>query len=186
MKRLLLLISITLFMFSCGKHHAYTINGDLPSNKYDGEWVYLTPAENANSTNVDSVRIKDGKFTFTGDSERVSIIRLKPILRPKIQELFVVTEEGTITAHLGTNSTCSGTSQNDLLQEWKEVMMTRDVRFTAMMVTRQDSTDKKDASALTKQYFESEKDVENVTLKIIHKHQGSTLQKFLTNLTGKR
>lgn len=186
MKRLLLLISITLFMFSCGKHHAYTINGDLPSNKYDGEWVYLTPAEDANSTNIDSVRIKDGKFTFTGDSERVSIIRMKPILRLKVQELLVVTEEGTITVHIGANSTCSGTSQNDLLQEWKDVMMARNKKFTAMMDAKQDSTGRKDASTLTKQYFESEKDVEKVTLKIIHDHQGSTLQKFLTNLTGKR
>ena len=41
------------------------IEGTLPSVKYDGEWIYLVPMENAPGR-VDSVKITNASFSFSG------------------------------------------------------------------------------------------------------------------------
>ena len=85
-------------------HNKFTIEGTVPSTKYDGEWIYLVPAEGANSSNVDSTKIKNASFTFKGDVERIAIIRTRPILRLSLQELLVVTEPGDIKVVLNSPS----------------------------------------------------------------------------------
>jgi hypothetical protein len=101
-------------------HKEFTIEGKVPSTKYDGEWIYLVPAEGANSSNVDSTQVKNASFTFKGNIERIAIIRTKPVLRLSIQELLVVTESGNIKVTLNSASSAHGTPQNDALQLWKE------------------------------------------------------------------
>ncbi len=46
----------------------YVIEGTLPSVKYDGEWIYLVPMENAPGR-VDSVKITNASF-FSGQGRR--------------------------------------------------------------------------------------------------------------------
>lgn len=101
-------------------HKKFTIEGTLPSTKYDGEWIYLVPAEGANSSNVDSTKIENASFTFKGDIERMAIIRTRPILRLTMQELLIVTEPGITKVVLNSVSSAHGTPQNDALQLWKE------------------------------------------------------------------
>ena len=98
----------------------FTIEGTVPSTKYDGEWIYLVPVEGACSSNVDSVKITNASFTFEGDKEQMSIIRTRPLLRLKLQELLLVTEPGTTKAIIDSVSSVHGTPQNDALQSWKE------------------------------------------------------------------
>ena len=51
---------------SCGNSgQNYVIEGTLPSVKYDGEWIYLVPMENAPGR-VDSVKITNASFSFSG------------------------------------------------------------------------------------------------------------------------
>ena len=67
------------------------IEGTLPSVKYDGEWIYLVPMENAPGR-VDSVKITNASFSFSGQGEEMRVLRLRHLLRIYIQELLVVTE----------------------------------------------------------------------------------------------
>lgn len=97
----------------------YTIQGTLPSLQYDGEWMYLTPMENATGR-IDSVKISDSTFRFTGCGEEVRVLRLRPELRLGIQELLVVTEPGVICVRADSSGSVTGTPQNDTLQVWKE------------------------------------------------------------------
>lgn len=116
----LLLCIAYLLMESCGNRgQGYEIEGTLPSVKYDGEWIYLVPMENAPGR-VDSVKISNASFSFSGQGEEMRVLRLRHALRPYIQELLVVTEPGIIQVTADSTGSVTGTPQNDALQQWKE------------------------------------------------------------------
>ena len=107
-------------LISCKLEKKFKIEGAVPSTIYDGEWIYLVPAEGACSTNVDSVKIANASFTFSGNKEQMAIIRTRAVLRLKLQELLIVTEPGTAKVVISSASSVHGTPQNDALQLWKE------------------------------------------------------------------
>ena len=79
--------------------------------KYDGEWIYLVPMENAPGR-VDSVKITNASFSFSGQGEEMRVLRLRHLLRIYIQELLVVTEPGTIHVKADSVGSVTGTPQN--------------------------------------------------------------------------
>lgn len=118
--RILLFCISCLLWASCGNSgQNYVIEGTLPSVKYDGEWIYLVPMENAPGR-VDSVKITNASFSFSGQGEEMRVLRLRHLLRIYIQELLVVTEPGTIHVKADSVGSVTGTPQNDALQKWKE------------------------------------------------------------------
>ena len=101
----------------------FTITGTVADNSCDGAQIFLVPlTEPATHETVDSVVIKDGKFTFEGTKTRVASLRLQMPQRMKFQELLVYTEPGSIKAFVAPVGSVSGTRNNDLLQQWKTVM----------------------------------------------------------------
>lgn len=113
---------IATIVTACGHtddKNTYTINGTLPSTEFDGEWMYLVPLKN-HKGRVDSVKVKDGAFTFKGDSVEMKVLRMHYLLRDRLQELLVATEPGVITVEIDSISTGGGTPQNDALQLWKD------------------------------------------------------------------
>lgn len=121
MKNLLIGTILILCLFACQSHDPdYVIEGSLPTSRYDGEWIYLAPVENATLLNIDSVKIQDGRFTFRGRGEEMKVLRMRILLRLDFQELLVVTEPGIITARIDSISSAHGTPQNEALQRWKE------------------------------------------------------------------
>ena len=96
----------------------------MPDNRYDGEPVYLVPVKNATAGNVDSTYIRQGAFRFEripgGEQEDVWIIRTRPLLRLKLQELLIILEPGRLQVTLDSLSYAHGTPSNDALQQWKE------------------------------------------------------------------
>ncbi len=123
MKQLLYSLFAAVLILSCTSKPTFTIQGSLPSKKYDGKMIYLVPVKNPDATNVDSFIIKDGKFEFKGNTERMSIIRMAPLYRLEMQELLVVTEKGVIKVSIDSNSVAKGTPQNAALQQWKDKQM---------------------------------------------------------------
>lgn len=120
-KRFLYIFLLSVYLVSCKPHSKnFVIEGTLPSSKYNGEWIFLVPAEGASFDNVDSVKVSETSFVFKGNVERMAIIRTKPLLRLQLQELLVVTEPGTIRVKIDSVSSAYGTPQNDALQLWKE------------------------------------------------------------------
>ncbi len=117
--RFLLFCLVCLLWISCGNGgQNYVIEGTLPSVKYDGEWIYLVPMENAPGR-VDSVKIANASFSFSGQGEEMRVLRLRYALRPHIQELLVVTEPGNIQVTADSIGSVTGTPQNNTLQKWK-------------------------------------------------------------------
>lgn len=96
----------------------FVIEGTVPSVRYDGEWIFLVPMENAPGR-VDSVKISNASFKFEGQGEEMRVIRLRPALRYYVQELLVITEPGVIKVTADSIGCVSGTPQNDALQIWK-------------------------------------------------------------------
>ena len=74
---------------------------------------------------MDSTRIEDNKFLFEGtvQSPEICILRTRPLLRLKLQELLVVKEPGRIYVKIDSTSSACGTALNDSLQHWKDKMM---------------------------------------------------------------
>ncbi|WP_085536679.1 DUF4369 domain-containing protein [Massilibacteroides vaginae] len=110
-------------LFSCQtKQASYTIAGTVSGNDYENEVVYLVPLEGATVENVDSTYIRDGEFRFSGkiDTPSIYIIRTRPIVRLKLEEVLVVVEPGEIQVKLESTSSTAGTILNNALQEWKE------------------------------------------------------------------
>ena len=124
MKKLLFLLS-SLVMFSCSNHNTFTIEGEVPQERLEGKWVFIVPLDSAVKAQigVDSTIIKDHKFRFTGNREYVGDIRIAAHYRYGTENLLVVTEPGTIKVCIDTVSYGGGTRQNDLLQRYKEFMM---------------------------------------------------------------
>lgn len=122
---------LLLFLISCQSKDQFTLQGHLPDKTFDGEFIYLVPLENAVKERVDSAVIKDGKFWMEGrvTSAEIYIMRAKPILRLKLQELLIVKEPGKLTAMIGENSLISGTALNDSLQRWKDKKLMADFVF---------------------------------------------------------
>ncbi|MDR2810736.1 MAG: DUF4369 domain-containing protein [Tannerellaceae bacterium] len=110
----------------CSRQHSVVIEGRLPDARYDGEPVYLVPLKNATARNVDSTRIRKDVFRFERipgrkeEKENVYIIRTRPLLRLRLQELLIVAEPGCLHVTLDTISSARGTALNDALQQWKE------------------------------------------------------------------
>ena len=136
MKKVLFYIFSIIIVIGCadaGKKR-YTISGTIPGHDYDNEWIYLVPFKGTTAKTVDSIQIKDGSFTFKGvvDTPDIRILRIRHILKPKIQELLVVVEQGSLNVSLDSVSSAHGTPQNDILQQWKEEKIKTDSKIFSL------------------------------------------------------
>ena len=95
------------------------IHGTLPSDKWDGQYVFFVPMYDKDSIGVDSTKIKGNEFDFTTSKSAVSDIRLSWRTRLGIESHLVAYEPGCVDVHLDTLSSGGGTPQNDSLQAWK-------------------------------------------------------------------
>jgi len=144
----------------------------------DGQKIYLVPMTGANRSNVDSTYAHNGRFVFEGDTERVSIIRLPIRQRMQAQELLVVTEPGVIKVHLDTNSTVSGTAQNQLMQQWKDITIRRN-KTSNLYLSANMRKAPKDSIALLKQQADAADAAFYQFMKAATKqHAGTTAAKF--------
>ena len=117
---LIALVVVTVF-YSCqtsdGKCH---ISGEVVGEKYEGKRIFLIPFYGAKThETVDSIEIKDGKFSFVTDSFQMYKILLDLRYRMGLQPLIVVGEPGNITVTVDSVSHATGTPQNDSLEQWK-------------------------------------------------------------------
>jgi len=135
-----------LFLLACDNNNQLlSIEGTLPGTVYDGEFIYLVPFSGATLENIDSTYIKDGAFQFEKQvkQKEMMIIRTRPLLRLRLQELLVAIEPGILNVVIDSVSTSKGTPLNDSLQEWKEKKMqfeeTRTVLRQMLRVADDDS-----------------------------------------------
>lgn len=140
--------------------------------------IYLVPLKNPDATNVDSFKIKDGKFEFKGNTERISIIRMAPLYRLEMQELLVVTEKGLIKVSIDSNSVAKGTPQNAALQQWKDKQM-QFLRFNNKAFSALSKKCSKLDSVVWKVKIDSaNQSVKELGIKLLKVQKGNTLGQF--------
>ncbi|MBR1410254.1 MAG: DUF4369 domain-containing protein [Prevotella sp.] len=129
MKKVLLcfmaLVAVTM-IYSCqqqndGKCH---IEGVVNGEEYEGKRIFIVPMYGPKTAEyVDSMEIKDGKFSFTKDFTKDTMQMYKILLdyhyRFGVQPLIIVGEPGTIRITIDSVSHAVGTPQNDSLEKWK-------------------------------------------------------------------
>jgi hypothetical protein len=109
----------------CSRRQLAVVEGRLPGDAFHGEPVYLVPVKNATAETVDSACILRDAFRFERrlsgrEKESIYILRTRPLLRLKLQELLIVLEPGRLQVRLDSISSAHGTALNDSLQQWKE------------------------------------------------------------------
>lgn len=174
MKKIFFIAALALLFVSCtDSSREFSIYGTVTNPDLEGACIYLVPMLEEvilpSRENLDSTFIKEGKFEFHGNVERISDLRLERYRRIDVQNLLVVTEPGTINVTIGLESFGGGTPQNDSLQVWKGL----NLKLRQEMAV---AGDKEERDALY-QKFKAR------TLELAHNcGDGSTLSEFLLHL----
>ncbi|HOO42995.1 MAG TPA: DUF4369 domain-containing protein [Bacteroidales bacterium] len=186
-KRLIIISILAFLLGSCANQRTYEIKGTLPHEKYDGEYVFLLPLDGVMPRIIDSVRIKDKSFVFTGkaDSAQVKIIRLRPQLRLDIQELLVVQEPGEkIWVRLDSLSSSGGTRQNESLQAWKEAKMKADQTMYILRKMHEANENDSTGTVIMQQWDKIQKEFSEYNRRFIEKNEGTAVGRFVKQMTG--
>jgi len=150
MKKTLIIIFATITYFAYGRDTAFTIIGTVGDfEHFEREYVFMQRVIDNIWEGLDSAKIIDGKFTFTGSVEtptdaRVVVFVNDPTtgnFRPPVQ--FIL-EGGTInvTANIDGTNTVTGTKYNDIRQHFLDVWASfAKKRNEAFAVSRQAEQD---------------------------------------------
>ncbi|WP_029905212.1 TlpA disulfide reductase family protein [Prevotella sp. 10(H)] len=122
MKKITLLLSVLAVIFASCQKNSYTIEGDFKENTFDGKTVYLQKIDSMkaeSSSIIDSVVLKDGKFTFKGSIDNGPIMGFVSVGKLEAAEQntpvgTLILEPGTIKISFDKNAvTTSGSPRNE-------------------------------------------------------------------------
>ena len=113
----------SLLLLTACQSNGYKVSGDV-AGLSDGDTLYLT-RDLETGIPADTITIKDGKFSFSGETDSTSLCMLYSASRNEINAPFFL-EAGNITIHLTEQpggSRVSGTVCNDQWQELNDSVM---------------------------------------------------------------
>lgn len=188
MKRFYYLLAITGLCFTAchSPREAYTINGTVPGDAYEQEYVFLVPIYRpATATTVDSVRITNRTFTFTGiaDTAEVRILRTRPQLREALQPLLIIVEKGNISVALDIASTGGGTPQNDALQKWKTQKEQYDETLQYLYQIEKDTSDEATLRTIKEQREKAKQTYSEFNATFVKDNKGTAAGTFVSSVT---
>lgn|SRR5574344_1262455 len=124
MNRLFAVIIFSLLFVSCSRNsNICVIDGSVPSDRFDGEWMFLLcQVQNGGVQDVDSSKISNGKFHFECNGEQLRLIVPSKQSKKYLQSLLIITENGHLDVEINESSSASGTALNDNLQQWKTAL----------------------------------------------------------------
>ena len=109
---------VAILMAACTEkapQNTYTLSGTV-EGLADGDTLLLT---DANGVTVDTIIVKEGKFSYTGLADTVVRYALN-VAKDDFNSLMFLSEPGIITMHVSARpyeSTVGGTVANDALQQ---------------------------------------------------------------------
>lgn len=176
MKKTLLCAAVILAAVSCTTTPNYTVNGTVEDSTLSGTTVYLTDYS-ADKT-IDSCVITEGKFTFKGNVDSLSILRID------VGRLFanILAENGTIDVNLGNPSTVAGSPLNIAMNEYNtKALKLRDDFFGRRETVSSDSTlnDTQKDSVYAKLYSEYTLASEAIQNPIFESNKNNALGVFI-------
>ena len=120
MKRILFYLLAIVSFISCAPTK-YNIEGKTQDSKLNGQTVFIKERINREWITIDSTKIENGQFVFKGecDSARVAYLYIELPSGEKTRQPFVF-ENGDIKVEMdSTDFIFSGTTQNELLQNYQ-------------------------------------------------------------------
>jgi len=175
-------------LIGCSKNES-VIEGKVPNASYDNEIVYLVPVKNPTKKTVDSTLIRDGSFRFNVKPKKqnqIYIIRVKPLLRLKLQEILVIPEPGTIQVDLDLRSSASGTPLNQTLQQWKERKEVLDSAYYALYREFRKEIDEMKKNQLQTQMDQTLNESRAYADSLAEKNKENVLGRFLQSLRANK
>ncbi len=121
MKKIIIYLFTALLFINCSPSK-YKVDGEVQNIELNGKKILLKERINREWITIDSIEIKDNKFSFEGvcDSSRVVFIFCELPNNEKIRQAFVL-ENANIIIKLDSNEfRISGTKQNDILQKYND------------------------------------------------------------------
>jgi len=124
MKKITFILTVlTMILVSCQNKNAYTIEGTFEGNTFDGKTVFLQKIDSLQAeapTVVDSIAIKNGKFSFKGSTDNDIVLGFISVgklgqLEDNSPVATIILEPGTIKLTLkdGGDVNIGGTPRND-------------------------------------------------------------------------
>lgn len=120
MKKILFYSAAALLLASCAGNSGYKIDGTVDNPDMNGKYVYLFnyPA-NEDSTAVDSALVKDGKFSFKGETPeaklQVLVCNGSESDQESLPQVVFVLDNAKLTAVISKTPSVNGTPENDAL-----------------------------------------------------------------------
>ncbi|MDD2798632.1 MAG: TlpA disulfide reductase family protein [Bacteroidales bacterium] len=166
----------TIFLFgiiilaSCTTQNHYKISGVVSDDKLEGSTVYLSKYIGRELLNVDSVKVKDGTFTFEGNQD-TAMLRVLRMESDNIDKLPFILEEGEIYTTLDTLSSAEGTPLNDTLMAYQKAVAVLSNKYETIdsKIEELESSDSMQ-SVLTQELKAIESQMEQISVAFIHRN----------------
>lgn len=160
------------------------IEGQMPSDKWDGKYMFLVPMKNTDSIGVDSVLVEGDKFVIeTTKTNLMSVIRMDFHFRYGLQDLLVVTEPGTVKVKIGEESSGGGTPQNEALQQWKIRTQVHNAQYSTFnKASRNAGSDSVQYKIMKEKADSVHREYKNYTRKLAEDLKEGTLHDFLGSM----
>jgi hypothetical protein len=191
MKKIILLLSATVFLISCSKNK-YVISG-VAKGVENGKTIIME-TQNANGMGliaVDTVKVEDGKFEIKGKATEPSFHMLQ--LEGANGKVPFILENGDITIEINKDSInkskISGTYNNDEfsnfnkeLEKIQKSLIDFQVKNTPLMNTAQQTKDTTVINRLMKEFGEIQKNVGEISKKKYVSYAETHPKSFITAL----
>ncbi len=144
-------MAAALAMVACNSAKTFTINGELAEGT-DVKEIILSNTSTGDV--VDTIKVLDGKFSYTGNAETISDMRLR---NGRMNASFI-SEPGEIKVVFGKESTVKGSALNTAMQSFKsESKQLGEAYQEAYNKIKEEAKDDVDAiRAKIEEYYKSE------------------------------
>lgn len=187
MKKLLLVLSVAAVFTSCKKDNGYTITGEAKGIDND-KMVIISTQSDLGPISKDTVKIKDGKFVFKGNSEKPEFCFLR--IEDVGDIVPFILENGDIKVDFVKdsirNSRVTGTVTNDQFQQYNDQakpiykkLQAFQIANNRKMAEAQQSNDTVTVNSLRKQYMAYQDTLNKQSEDFIQKHPDSFLSVML-------
>lgn len=125
MRKIFAFVGVIALLSSCGPTDSYKITGKVENPELEGHNVYLAERDGRTMMYLDSAKVENGKFVFTGKQDSVAmkwiVFKLKDgeKLSKPVMALPIFLENGNMKVVMDTVSSISGTAMNDSYQGYR-------------------------------------------------------------------
>jgi len=188
MKKIIVSIAIIIGISACNqKPEGFTINGNLRGDIENGTQIFLkTLGENNQPVDVDTAKVENGKFSFTGTAETPE---LNYIFIDKQPGYFaIILENGDIQLDVQKDSLgaaeIKGTPQNETFADYMAKSKELSLQAESIRQDMQQATLKKDsatAKSLQDEMMELQEEYKNFELEYIKNHPDALISALLVD-----